>query len=52
MISLLWKNFEGRYDDENNIDVESIMDLKVFDDLKIRRVLENIYDMYSYRYNV
>ncbi|MCI6014689.1 MAG: hypothetical protein MRZ09_06865 [Coprobacillus sp.] len=47
MISLLWKNFEGRYDDENNIDVESIMDLKVFDDLKIRRVLENIYDMYS-----
>lgn len=47
MISLLWKNFEGKYDDEKNTDIESVMNSKVFEDLRIRRILENTYEMYS-----
>lgn len=47
MLSLLWKNFEGLLSDNNNQDLESIINDKVFDDLKLRRVLETIYDTYS-----
>lgn len=47
MTSLLWKNFQGHFNDKENIDLSSEMDEKVFDDLKLRRLLETIYDTYS-----
>lgn len=43
MISLLWNSFEGNIN-ENNPDVESITSLKVFDDLRIRRILEHTFE--------
>lgn len=47
MISILWKNFEGLINEDNNCDVHSITNERFFDDLKIRRVLETTYDSYS-----